>query len=149
MSKTPHWIRGWRRGGRAFTNKCPLSSMLRHFPQRYPHKASFGRRFLIRCTFGHNVAIFFTAPQAEIETPVVGAGRKAPALVFLHGGLESHQAVLPLVLPALESKCVAEGLTIMACRGSLVGAPLVFGGTAGSAGLLPAKPVETSQSIGL
>jgi hypothetical protein len=36
----------------------------------------------------------------------------------------------------------------MACRGSLVGSLLVFGGTACSAGLLPDKTVETSQSIG-
>ena len=122
--------------------------MLRHFPQRSPRKAPFGPCYLFRCTFGHNVAILFAALLTEIETPVAGAGRKAPALVFLHGGLASHQVVLPLVLPALESKCVAEGLTIMACRGSLVGAPLVFSGTAGSTGLLPDKTVETSQSIG-
>ena len=37
----------------------------------------------------------------------------------------------------------------MACQGSLVSSPLVFGGTAGSAGLLPDKTVETSQSIGV
>ena len=36
----------------------------------------------------------------------------------------------------------------MTCQGSVVSSPLVFGGTAGSAGLLSDKTVETSQSIG-